>query len=130
MQEFISIEEVRRQVLILRRNYRVNVQKNLNGDFQVYVMKNSDVLAHIEVLFNSDKNHYVVDWVSATGKMLGKGKLLYYMAMDEAFPRFLSSGIRTNQKANSVWDAIEKLAEKGKIVKSEKGYKLHSKIGE
>ena len=105
----IALSEIRRQIKILCSQYRVNVHTLVNGDITCYVMKDNNAIGSIELMFNKDKDYYEVDWAKVEGKLVGKGKLLYYIGLYEAWPHFVGPGPRTNADAFRVWKTMESI---------------------
>ena len=105
--QHLKLEEIVKQANILQRNYRVNFRSMVNRDIICYVMHNSETLGSIEILYSPEIKVYIVDWAKADGKLQGKGKLLYYLALNEAWPKFVGPGPRTNGDAFRIWKAME-----------------------
>ena len=107
MQQPIELAEIRRQIFLLRRNYRVNCHKTANWDITCYVLKGQNTIGSIELLYNAAKDAYEVDWAKVEGKLIGKGKLLYYIGLNEAWPCYVGPGPRSNEHSFRVWKTME-----------------------
>lgn len=111
MQQHIPLEEIIRQVRILRRSHRVNCIKSANGDITIYIMKHSksSTVGSIELLYNSVTESYTVDWAKVDKSLITKGKLLYYMGMAEAWPCYIKPGVRQNEHTARIWKAFKSI---------------------
>lgn len=70
-------------------------------------MKGKETMGSIELLFNQKNNTYTVDWAKVGDKLIGKGKLLYYMALHVAWPTYLAPGPRANKLSQRIWHTID-----------------------
>lgn len=97
----LDLNQIERQTQALYFWNNVNVKWISESECLIWVVRDQVKIGHISIIGKGD-GQWQVDWVECEAK--GKGKLLYYIAMNEVFPHRLCPNPKRSYQP--IWDGI------------------------